>query len=96
MLAFAFEGITSLSVKPIRLITSLGFIIFLVSIILAIYFFVRYLLGMTVTGWVTLAMSLWILGGLQLMAIGVVGEYVGKIYLEAKGRPRFIIEKYLK
>ena len=96
MLAFAFEGITSLSVKPIRLITSLGFIIFLVSIILAVYFFVRYLLGMTVTGWVTLAMSLWILGGLQLMAIGVVGEYVGKIYLEAKGRPRFIIEKYLK
>lgn len=96
MLAFAFEGITSLSVKPIRFITSLGFIIFLVSIILAIYFFVRYLLGMTVTGWVTLAMSLWILGGLQLMAIGVVGEYVGKIYLEAKGRPRFIIEKYLK
>ena len=96
MLAFAFEGITSLSVKPIRFITSLGFIIFLVSIILAIYFFVRYLLGMTVTGWVTLAMSLWILGGLQLMAIGVVGEYAGKIYLEAKGRPRFIIEKYLK
>ena len=96
MLAFAFEGSTSLSVKPIRFITSLGFIIFLVSIILAIYFFVRYLLGMTVTGWVTLAMSLWILGGLQLMAIGVVGEYVGKIYLEAKGRPRFIIEKYLK
>lgn len=96
MMAFAMEGITSLSVKPIRMITTLGFFIFLVSIILAIYFLIRYITGMTVTGWVTLAMSIWILGGLILMAVGVVGEYVGKIYLEAKGRPRYIVEEYLK
>lgn len=92
MLGFAFEGITSLSVKPIRLITTLGVLIFTVSIILIIYFLVVWLAGNTVQGWTTIVLSLWALGGLQLLAIGIVGEYIGKIYLETKERPKFIIE----
>lgn len=92
MLGFAFEGITSLSVKPIRLITTLGVFIFTVSIILIIYFLVVWLAGNTVQGWTTIVLSLWALGGLQLLAIGIVGEYIGKIYLETKERPKFIIE----
>ena len=89
------EGITSLSVKPIRMITSLGVIIFAVSIIMLIYFLVRHFMGATVLGWTSLAVSVWAIGGLQLLAIGVIGEYIGKIYLETKGRPRYIIETYL-
>ncbi len=95
MLSFAMEGITSLSVKPIRMITSLGIIIFAVSIIMLIYFLVRHFMGATVLGWTSLAVSVWAIGGLQLLAIGVIGEYIGKIYLETKGRPRYIIETYL-
>ena len=96
MLAFAFEGITSLSIKPIRMITSLGLVIFLMSIFMLIYFLIRHFTGATVTGWTSLAVSLWALGGLQLLAIGVIGEYIGKIYLETKERPKFIIDEYLK
>ena len=96
MMAFAFEGITSLSVKPIRFITFLGVFIFTISIILMIYFFTVWILGKTVTGWTTIVLSLWALGGLQLLAIGIVGEYIGKIYLETKERPKFIIEKDLE
>ena len=96
MLAFAFEGITSLSIKPIRMITSLGLVIFLISIFMLIYFLIRHFTGATVTGWTSLAVSLWALGGLQLLAIGVIGEYIGKIYLETKERPKFIIDEYLK
>ncbi len=96
MLAFAFEGITSLSVKPIRFITFLGVFIFTISIILMIYFLVVWILGRTVAGWTTIVLSLWALGGLQLLAIGIVGEYIGKIYLETKERPKFIIEKNLE
>lgn len=96
MLAFAFEGITSLSIKPIRFITFLGVAIFTISIILIIYFFVIWLAGKTVTGWTTIVLSLWALGGLQLLAIGIVGEYIGKIYLETKERPKFIIETDLE
>lgn len=96
MLGFAFEGITSLSVKPIRLITTLGVFIFTVSIILIIYFLVVWLAGKTVQGWTTIVLSLWALGGLQLLAIGIVGEYIGKIYLETKERPKFIIETDLE
>ena len=95
MLSFAMEGITSLSVKPIRMITSLGVIIFAVSVIMLIYFLVRHFMGATVLGWTSLAVSVWAIGGLQLLAIGVIGEYIGKIYLETKGRPRYIIETYL-
>lgn len=95
MLAFAMEGITSLSVKPIRMITALGVGIFTVSIVMLIYFLVRYFMGETVEGWTSIVVSVWAIGGLQLLAIGVIGEYIGKIYLEAKERPKFIIDKYL-
>lgn len=93
MLAFAFEGITSLSIKPIRFITTLGFLIFTISIIMLIYFLVLFFMGRTVTGWATIVISIWGIGGLQLLAIGIIGEYIGKIYLEAKQRPKFIIEE---
>ncbi|MCI5858076.1 MAG: glycosyltransferase family 2 protein [Agathobacter sp.] len=96
MLAFAMDGITSLSIKPIRFITALGVTLFLVSIVLLIYYIIGYFAGNTIEGWATLVISIWGIGGLELLAIGVIGEYIGKIYLETKGRPRYIIEEYLK
>jgi len=96
MIAFAVEGITSLSIKPIRMITSLGVLIFLISIIMIIYCLVRYFMGETIQGWTSTTISVWAIGGLQLLAIGVIGEYIGKIYLETKRRPKFIIETYLQ
>ena len=96
MLAFAIEGITSLSIKPIRFITFLGIFVFLVSIILLIRFFVIWCMGKAVAGWSTIVISIWAIGGLQLLSIGVIGEYIGKIYLESKKRPRYIIEKDLE
>ncbi len=95
MLAFATEGITSMSVKPIRMIATLGLLVFLVSIGVLIYSIVRKIIGETVEGWAFLAVSIWALGGIQLLAIGVVGEYIGKIYLETKHRPKYIIAEYL-
>lgn len=95
MLAFAFDGITSFSIKPIRFILALGMAIFLVSVAMLIYSTVRWFLGATVTGWSSLMVSIWALGGLQLLAIGVVGEYIGKIYLETKSRPRFAYQEIL-
>ncbi len=96
MLAFALEGITSLSVKPLRLITGLGFFVFVISVIMIIYNIVRWAVGATVPGWASLSCSVWLMGGLILLAIGVVGEYIGKIYLEDKSRPRFIIREVLE
>lgn len=96
MLSFAAEGITSLSVKPIRFITTLGLVVFLVSLFMLIYFFVLWCTGKTVAGWTTTVISVWALGGLQLLAIGVIGEYIGKIYLETKHRPKFLIERDLE
>ena len=96
MLSFAMEGITSLSVKPLRMITGLGFLIFLVSLVMIVYNIVRWAMGATVTGWASLACSIWLIGGLILLSLGVVGEYIGKIYLEAKGRPRFLIRQVLE
>ncbi len=95
MLAFAMQGITSLSVKPIRLITSLGITIFGVSIIMLLYFLIRHFTGHTVEGWTSIAVSVWAIGGLQLLAIGIIGEYIGKIYLETKARPKYLIETWL-
>lgn len=95
MLSFAFDGITSFSVKPIRFILSLGLIIFFISIGILIYSLVRYFMGATVLGWSSLMVSVWALGGLQLFAIGLIGEYIGKIYLETKARPRFAIQDIL-
>ena len=96
MVAFALEGITSLSTKPIRLITLLGFLIFLASIVMLIVFVVQFFLGLTVPGWPSLIVSIWAIGGLTMLSIGIVGEYVGKIYLETKARPRFIVSQYLE
>ncbi|MCR5122844.1 MAG: glycosyltransferase family 2 protein [Ruminococcus sp.] len=96
MISFAVEGITSLSIKPIRFITALGFMIFFVSIIMLIYFLTVHFMGKTVAGWTTTVVSVWALGGLQLLAIGVIGEYIGKIYLETKARPKYIIETDLE
>ena len=96
MIAFALEGITSLSVKPIRLITGLGFLVFLASILMFIYILIRFFTGNTVTGWSSVAASVWLIGGLMLLAIGVVGEYIGKIYLEVKNRPRYLIREVLR
>lgn len=95
MLSFAIEGITSLSTKPIRIITALGFFIFLVSLGMLIYSLLRHFMGATIRGWTTLMVSVWAIGGLILLSLGVVGEYIGKIYLETKARPRFIIEQFL-
>lgn len=96
MLAFAMDGITSLSIRPIRFITGLGVTLFLVSIVLLIYYIIGYFAGNTIEGWATLVVSIWGIGGLELLAVGVIGEYIGKIYLETKGRPRYIVEEYLK
>ena len=95
MLSFAVQGITSLSTKPIKMITSLGFFIFFVSIVVLIYSLVRHYTGHTIPGWTTTVLSVWAIGGLIMISLGVIGEYIGKIYLETKNRPRFIIENYL-
>ena len=95
MLAFAIEGITSLSVKPIRLVTILGVTVFLLSLVPLLYSFIQWLNGNTIQGWTTLVLSIWTLGGIQILCIGIIGEYIGKIYLETKERPRFIIEEFL-
>ncbi|MDP3444380.1 MAG: glycosyltransferase family 2 protein [Ignavibacteria bacterium] len=92
MLNFAFDGITSFSVKPIRMITTIGFLVFSVSILFLIYFFYTYFVGRTVQGWATTVISIWALGGLQLLAIGIIGEYIAKTYIETKHRPKYIIE----
>lgn len=96
MISFSIEGITSLSTTPIRMITKLGIFMFIVSIGMLIYSIVQLCLGNTVWGWASIIVSIWAIGGLLMISVGVVGAYVGKIYLEAKGRPRYIIEKYLE
>ena len=95
MLSFAMEGITSLSTKPIRYITLLGFLIFFVAIVMLIYSVVRWAMGHTILGWASVMCSVWAIGGLILLSLGVIGEYIGKIYLETKARPRFLIEDVL-
>ena len=93
MLALAINGITSLSVKPIRIITALGLIISLLSFVGVVWAVIVALMGQSVDGWASMTAILCFLGGIQLLSIGVIGEYVGKIYLEAKARPRFIISE---
>jgi len=95
MIKFAMEGITSFSTKPMRMITTLGIFIFTISIGMIIYFIVRYFTGHTIIGWPSIVCSLWGIGGLILFSLGVVGEYIGKIYLETKQRPKYHIEKSL-
>ncbi len=95
MLAFAIDGITSFSVKPIRLITWIGVLIFGISGIALLWLLLLRLFGYTVAGWTTLMGSVWALGGIQLLSLGVIGEYIGKIYKETKHRPRFIVDQFL-
>ena len=95
MISFAIEGITSLSVKPLRLITMLGALIFILSLFMLVYFVFQWVTGTTVAGWASIVCSVWAIGGLILLSLGVIGEYTGKIYLEAKRRPRFIIQEIL-
>lgn len=92
MLSFAFEGITSFSVRPIKMAFALGIFSFLVSICMLCYCIAERLAGNAVSGWASLGVSIWAIGGLQMLLLGVVGEYVGKIYLETKHRPKYIIE----
>ena len=95
MRAFAADGITSFSVKPIRLVLTAGVIVFLVSLVMLLYALISKLMGGTTAGWTSLMGSIWLIGGIQLLSLGVVGEYIGKIYNETKRRPRFIIESVL-
>lgn len=95
MLSFAFEGITSLSVKPIELILRVGIIFALFGFGVLIYALVRYIMGATQVGWTSIFGSLWFIGGFLMLSIGIVGKYIGKMYLETKARPRFIIESFI-
>ncbi len=96
MIAFAMEGITSLSNRPIRWVLALGAFCAVLGLLMAVYVIVSLVRGHTVQGWASTMMSIWLLGGLQLMALGMIGEYVGKIYMETKRRPKFILEEHLK
>ena len=93
MINFALEGITSFSVQPLRVITSLGFIVMILSVVAALYALISYMCGSVVAGWTSMLISLWFIGGAILLSIGVLGEYIGKIYKETKRRPRYHIEK---
>ena len=96
MLKLAFDGITSLSVKPIRMITGLGILVALVSFIGVIWSVVEFFLGQTVSGWASTTSIICFVSGVQLISLGVIGEYIGKIYLETKHRPRYIISERTK
>ena len=96
MLNFAWDGITSFSVKPIRFLLSLGIIIFAISIMVTLYCVIVKLIGNTVPGWTFLACSIWLMGGIQMISLGVIGEYIGKMYNETKARPRYIISRNLR
>lgn len=95
MFSFAWDGITSFSTKPIHMITAIGVWIFIISLTIIFYCLIRKFMGYTVAGWTFIACSIWLLGGLQLLGIGMVGEYIGKVYTETKQRPRYIIEEEL-
>ncbi|MEG0271455.1 MAG: glycosyltransferase family 2 protein, partial [Clostridia bacterium] len=95
MLAFAIDGITSFSVKPLRLITVTGIVVFIASLCMLLYTLISWMSGHAITGWTSTIASIWMIGGIQLLSLGVIGEYIGKIYNETKRRPRFIIERYL-
>ncbi len=95
MLSFAFDGITSLSIRPITLIAILGLIIILLCFAAGIYTIISLCVGLAVPGWASIMLSIWFLGGVQLLSIGLIGQYIGKIYLEVKRRPRYRIETIL-
>ena len=96
MLNFAWDGITSFSFKPIRMVLKLGIAIFVLSLIMLIYCLVVKLLGQTVDGWTFIVGSIWLIAGIQMLSIGIIGEYIGKVYSETKRRPRYIISRNLE
>ncbi len=96
MISFALDGITSFSVKPLKLISNLGILISILSVLGLLYALISYFVGVTVAGWTAIVCSIWLLGGIQLLCIGVLGGYIGKIYSEVKARPRFRVETYLE
>ena len=95
MTSFAWEGVTSLSARPIRLIAQMGMFISFISGLMLIWSIVRHFIGETIVGWTSLVVSLWFLGGLILLSVGVIGEYVAKIYLEVKRRPRYLVQDFI-
>jgi len=95
MLSFAFDGITSFSIVPLRMITALGFIVSLFSLATSLWVLAAFLFGLTVPGWTSTVLPIYFIGGVQLLSIGLIGEYIGKIYNEVKARPRYIIEEEL-
>ena len=95
MLSFAFDGITSFSINPIRMISTLGVIACIFAVAMAIYAIVQKIMGHTDAGWASIMCSIWFIGGLQLLGTGLIGEYIGKTYKEVKRRPRYIIEKFI-
>ncbi len=95
MLSFAFDGITSFSISPIRMISAFGAIVCVIAVVMAVYALIEKLLGNTGAGWASLMMSIWFIGGVQLLSVGLIGEYIGKMYKEVKRRPRFIVEAYV-
>lgn len=95
MLSFAFDGITSFSISPIRMISAFGAVVCVIAVAMAIYALVQKIMGHTDAGWASLMMSIWFIGGVQLLSVGLIGEYIGKLYKEVKRRPRYIIEAYV-
>ena len=95
MLNLAWDGVTSFSVKPIRMVLSLGVIVFVLSVIVTLYALIMWGIGQTVSGWTFTICSIWLVAGIQMVSIGLIGEYIGKIYAETKRRPRYFIEKIL-
>ncbi|MDR0978792.1 MAG: glycosyltransferase, partial [Lachnospiraceae bacterium] len=93
MITFALDGITSFSIKPIRLVLLLGVLMLFVSIAILIYTLVVKVMGDVVEGWTFIVASIWLLAGVQMLSLGIIGEYVGKIYSEVKARPKYVIEK---
>ena len=92
MLSFAWNGITSFSTKPLQLISLLGIFVCLISALLGLYSLYRHFIGQTMTGWTSMIISIYFLGGVQLLSLGVIGQYIGKIYMESKKRPHFFVE----
>ena len=96
MVAFAIDGITSFSIKPVRWVTLLGFLFALLGVVMAMYALISLISGQVVAGWTSMMISIWVIGGVQLIALGLIGEYVGKVYKEVKHRPKFIVETYIE
>lgn len=96
MLNFAWDGITSFSVRPIRMVLNVGIMIFVVSLLVLLYCLIVKLLGKAVTGWTFVVGSIWLVSGIQMLSLGIIGEYIGKIYSETKARPRFIVSENLE